>query len=342
MHSPLHDIYPWTLRPLIINAPMGGFAGADLAIAVTKAGGLGLIGGVFDMVYLAEQLEKAKVSLTHLDNSGTLPVGVGLLPFVTKMEEALPVIAKYKPCTVWLFAATEFLDYATWSARVREASPDSKIWIQVGSVAAALQVATSCKPDVLVLQGADAGGHGFEKGAGIISLLPEATDVLQAHGHGDIPLVASGGIVDGRGVASALSLGAQGVVMGTRFLAAPETIMHPAYRAAVLSADDGGQSTVRSKVFDELRGPNIWPVLYDGRGLATESYADHVNGVEIEKIRELHAEAAKGEDAGFGKRATVWAGTGVGLVKEVKPAGEIVFEIRNAARDAIDKAKARL
>ena len=110
--------------------------------------------------------------------------------------------------------------------------------------------------------------------------------------------------------------------MGTRFLSAPETtVPHKGYLNAILEAKDGGQSTVRAKVFDELRGPNIWPVLFDGRGIVTESYTDHVNGVGIEEIRKRHSAAWKGEGAGYGpddKRTVVWAGTGVGMVKKVQ------------------------
>src|SRR5437763_563577 len=79
------------------------------------------------------------------------------------------------------------------------------------------------KPDVLVMQGLDAGGHGWEKGAGVISLVPEAVDALEENGFAHIHVLAAGGIVDGRGVAAALALGAEGVVMGTRFLGALET-----------------------------------------------------------------------------------------------------------------------
>lgn len=334
---------PWTQSPLIINAPMGGFAGGDLAAAVTKAGGLGMIGGVFNMNELHDHLAKA-TEILHVDqgfdSSKTLPVGVGLLPFVSKLEEALPVIKKFKPHVLWLFAAKELEDYTTWAQRIREVSPDTKIWVQCGSVIAALRIAEVCKPDVLVMQGVDAGGHGFEKGAGIVSLLPETADALQRHDFAHIPLVAAGGIMDGRGIAATLALGAQGVVMGTRFLAAKETIVHGKYQSALLDAEDGGQSTVRSKLFDELRGPNIWPEGYDGRSLVIDSYRDHVNGVGIEEIRRLHREAVKGEDAGFGdsKRAAIWAGTGVGLVKKVEGAADIVVEVRNGAREALQRA----
>lgn len=327
---------------------MGGFAGAELATTVTLAGGLGLIGAVFDMKALDEQLSQASDGLKswpQLDCKRTLPVGVGLLPFVLKIENVLPLVSKYHPAVVWLFAAKQMDDYTTWSAQIRQACPDSKVWIQVGSVSAALEIAKFARPDVLVLQGIDAGGHGFEKGASIVSLLPEAVDTLAANGFGSIPLVAAGGIVDGRGAAAALVLGAQGVVMGTRFLAASETaVPHLKYRAAVLAAVDGGQSTVRAKIFDELTGPNIWPVLYDGRGLVTESYTDHAGGIHIEKIRQLHADALKREDAGFGSsnRATVWAGTGVGLVNKVEGAANIVNEVREGVKRALENTTARL
>lgn len=144
---------------------------------------------------------------------------------------------------------------------------------------------------MLVLQGLDAGGHGGEKGAGVISSIPEVKDALDDSGATEISIVAAGGIADGRGVAAALALGAEGVVMGTRFVAAEEAQVHPAYNAAVLDTSDGGQSTIRAKVFDELAGPNIWPVDYDGRAIVADSYLDHAEGISIDEIRRLHADS---------------------------------------------------
>ena len=248
---------------------MGGFAGADLSIAVSKAGGLGMIGATNDMKELETRL--AKVEQNTERSSGLLPIGVGILVFLTKIDAAIPVLQKYKPAAVWFFAAKELDDYATWADRVRDALPESQVWIQVGSVEAAMKVAKASKPDVLCLQGSDAGGHGFEKTAGVISLVPEVSDALSENGQ-NIHLVASGGIVDGRGAAAALALGAEGVVMGTRFLAAPETHVHAKYQEALLGVTDGGQTTIRSKLFDNLRGPNIWPYEYDGRSIIMESF----------------------------------------------------------------------
>lgn len=322
---------------------MGGFAGAELSSAVSKAGGLGQIGATNDMQELETRLAKVDQTLDRAND--LLPIGVGILVFLTKIDEAIQILKKYKPAVVWLFAAKELDDYATWSARVRSSLPKSQVWIQVGSVEAALSVAKASKPDVLCVQGADAGGHGFEKGAGVISLVPEISDALSASGH-DIRLVAAGGIADGRSVAAALALGAEGVVIGTRFLSAPETHVHSIYQKALIAASDGGQSTTRSKLFDNLRGPNIWPGAYDGRSLVMESFDDHTGGMDIEEIRRLHNEAVNSENAGFGLdgkgRAAMWAGTGVGFLKKVQPAADIVEEVRSSALKALEYAKARL
>jgi nitronate monooxygenase len=343
--STLKEQLPWTSSPLIVNAPMAGFAGGKLASAVTLAGGLGMIGSLRSMEDVRKELDIAAEAFKdrpELSASHTLPVGVGFLPFVLKLEDVLPVLKDFKPAVVWLFVPKDLDDYAEWVPAIRKASPESKIWIQLGSVAAALHVAKIARPDVLCLQGADAGGHGFEKGASIVSLLPEATDALTAEGFSHIPLIASGGIVDGRGIAAALALGARGVVMGTRFLASQEVNVHPVYQAALLEARDGGQVTTRSKLFDQLRGPNIWPELYDGRGLVAQSHKDFANGMSLEEIQRLHNEAAAGEGKGYKTglqgRAAIWAGTGVGLVKEVSNASEIVQRVREEARDVLLKA----
>lgn len=291
---------------------MGGFAGAELAVAVSEAGGLGQIGGTPDLQDLDAQLSRAQEALAQ--NDGLLPVGVGLLLFAMNADESIAVLEKYRPAVVWLFAAKDLLDYSQWAQKIRRALPKSQIWIQVGSVQAALAIARSARPTVMSIQGSDAGGHGFEQGASVISLLPEVSDALAAAGHGDIALVAAGGIADGRAAAAALVLGAQGVVLGTRFLSAPETNVHPTYRAAIISTSDGGQSTVRAKVFDELRGPNQWPAEYDGRSFRTKSFRDHQEGVNLEEIRRRHAEASQSPSKGFASdgsgRAATWAGTG--------------------------------
>jgi nitronate monooxygenase len=324
---------------------MAGSATAPLAVAVTKAGGLGQIGSANDLKALDGQITSAAKDLQRTSED-LLPIGVGFLLFLINIEEAMAALAKHRPAVVWLFAAKEVGDYATWAERARQASPWSMVWVQVGSVKDALKVWREARPDVLVVQGADAGGHGLARSAGLVTVLPEVRDALVEAGLGDVVVVGSGGVTDGRGVAAALALGADGVVMGTRFLAATETNLHPNWKAEILDASDGGQRTVKSMLFDELKGPSIWPEGYDGRGLANASSGDFDRGIGIDEVRKLFAEASQEKDGGFGLggkgRAAMWAGTGIGLVKKEQSAAEIVEEVRNGAQRALEDARARL
>jgi nitronate monooxygenase len=327
---------------------MSGFAGPALAHAVYKAGGIGFIGGLPDIKALRNSLQDVTELVTGNrtpESNATLPIGLGALIFAQKLEDFVALVSEFRPIAVWLFAAHERVDFGRWAEEIRKVSDTTKIWVQIGSVTGAVQLAQSCKPDVIVLQGADAGGHGGEKGASVISLIPETLHALRRMGLDDLSIVAAGGIADGSGVAAALTLGADGVVMGTRFLAAEETTVHPAYQTAILETEDGGQTTVRAKVFDELAGPNIWPRDFDGRALIAQSYKDHIEGISIDEIRKSHAEAKQTSHLGFdqeNRRAAIWAGTGVGLVREKAPAAKILTEVRESARAALERAVSML
>jgi nitronate monooxygenase len=327
---------------------MSGFAGPALAHAVYKAGGIGFIGGLPDIKALRNSLQDVTELVTGVrtpESNATLPIGLGALIFAQKLEDFVALVSEFRPIAVWLFAAHERVDFGRWAEEIRKVSDTTKIWVQIGSVTGAVQLAQSCKPDVIVLQGADAGGHGGEKGASVISLIPETLHALRRMGLDDLSIVAAGGIADGSGVAAALTLGADGVVMGTRFLAAEETTVHPAYQTAILETEDGGQTTVRAKVFDELAGPNIWPRDFDGRALIAQSYKDHIEGISIDEIRKSHAEAKQTSHLGFdqeNRRAAIWAGTGVGLVREKAPAAKILTEVRESARTALERAVSML
>ena len=354
----IRDKFPWLELPLIANAPMGGIAGPALAASVTKARGLGLMGLVDISANLYDWLDQAEKLLTQDAETSKrtsalpyIPVGVGFLLFMSKVETVAQIFrdraarGKKPPALIWLFAANEpsLGAYIEWSTTLRKLFADlgghvPQIWIQVGgSARSVIELSQSeASPDAIVVQGSDAGGHGMEKGASIVGLVPEVRDLLQqqrSSGFKTPHILASGGIVDARGVLAALSLGAEGVIMGTRFLASPETLVpHEEYRNRVLAAHDGAMSTIRAKVFDELKGPNAWPVTYDGRALVSKSWRElHEQGVAIETIREGHAEAARKEDGGYGigsDRSVIWCGTGVGLVNEKRPAEAVLRGIR--------------
>ncbi|KAL3426626.1 2-nitropropane dioxygenase [Phlyctema vagabunda] len=344
MPSPIQSQYPWTSVPLIANAAMGGFAGASLATAVSLAGGIGFIGAVNDMEALSTQLESTTSTFeatTIKSPEGTSPLGVGFLLFAGKLEAAVDVISRHNPAIIWLACPREADDFKLWTEAMRSASPRSRIWIQTTTVSSAVALAKSCSPDVLIMQGSDAGGHGPRPGAGVITLVPETRDALDAAGYERIAVFASGGISEGRGVAAALAAGADGVVLGTRFLASQEiTLPAQEYQDSILHAKDGGTSTVRGTVFDELKGTSVWPSQYDGRALAGASYTEFEAGVGIEEIREKFASAAAEPHKGFGgdQRAAIWAGSGVGLINKVMSAAAIVEELQDGARQALGLA----
>lgn len=215
--------------------------------------------------------------------------------------------------------------------------------MQAGSVAEALSVVRGVQPDVLVVQGSDAGGHGLAQGAGVISLVPEVSDAVAAlvakeGGHAPV-IIAAGGIVEGRGVAAALALGASGVVMGTRFLASKEAKIAKGYQDEVVRAKDGGQTTVRTKVYDNLRGTTGWADTYNGRGIINKSYTDAVAGLNEDENKKLYNEEVSKGDAGWGVkgRLTTYAGTGVGLVTDVMSAAEIMNEVREGTRHVLER-----
>lgn len=138
-------------------------------------------------------------------------------------------------------------------------------------------------------------------------------------------ILAAGGIANGQQAAAFLVLGAAGVVLGTRFLLCPESLYNNAQRQALLAA--GHTSTVRTAAFDQARGTNDWPPGVDGRALYNLTVKDLDDGIQLTDVQRLFKEGVK---AGDKDRMLVWAGTGVGLMTEIKPASVrgILFAIQ--------------
>jgi nitronate monooxygenase len=319
---------------------------ARLAVAVSKAGGLGFVAGGFDLSGLGKDMDEAAelLKLSSIQSrSGVLPVGIGFQNWGSDINLAMPVIKKHQPAAVWFFAPHQPSDLLPWAKEARAATDGkTKIWVQVGTVAEAIEVAKTTKPDVIVLQGSDAGGHGLQQRASIISLLPEVSDAFAKAGI-EIPLIAAGGISDGRGAAAALALGASGVALGTRFLAAEEATIAKGYQNEVLRVSDGGVSTVKTKLYDIVRGTIDWPPAYDGRGVANRSYLDDLHGMSVKENQELYKEAIKLGDDGWGPegRMTTYAGTSVGLIDKVLSAEEIVKDVQKEALKVLENTARR-
>ena len=342
--------YPWATRPFIVSAPMRVMSGPALAVAVSRAGGLGYIGPGAKTQDVMLDLEEASTLL--LDQARTssssykafrsaqslLPVGVGFQLWADDVDVAVVGIEKFKPCAAWLYAPPEGPeDFDRWSRRIRRASPKTQIWIQIGTLREAKQILKcSEKPDVVVVQGAEAGGHGRAKdGMGLMTLFPEVADAMKSS---RIPLLAAGGIADGRGVAAALGLGASGSVMGTRFLASSEARISRGYQEEILRASDGAVNTTRTLLYNHLRGTYGWPEEYSPRTIINKSFLEHRAGSAFEELKERHDEAMKMGERGWGPggRLATYAGASVGLIHEVRDAGDIVREVQ---KDAIERIR---
>lgn len=333
--------YPWVKKPFLVGAPMRILAGPQLAVAVSAAGGLGFMGPQAKPDGVLADLDKARelIEASNLRHP-LLPIGVGFQVWNGDLKVATSAVEKHKPCAVWLFAPKNGqAEFDEWTISLRKVSPDTKIWIQIGTLSDALAaINSSAPPDVLVVQGSEAGGHGMGKeSAGTIVLFPEIADAVNARKDLGIPVVAAGGIIDGRGAAAAFSLGAAAVAMGTRFLASSEARIAKGYQDEVVRASDGAKNTLRTHLYNHLRGTFGWPEAFAPRTLINRSWIDHEAGVPFEKLQVLHDEAAKSGDAGWGPegRLATYVGAGVGLVKDVQDAGAIVENVRNEARDIL-------
>jgi len=337
----LASFYPWTQAPLIVGAPMRVLSGPKLAVAVSSAGGLGFIGPRSKTGDTLTALEEAKQLLqasnlqkdfnSNSENSNNvLPVGVGFQTWNDDLKIAVSAIETKTPCAAWLFAPRNGQEeFDEWTRHIRQVSPKTNIWIQVGTLREALLAVESREPpDVLVVQGAEAGGHGRAyDGIGLMTLLPEISDAVKGSG---IPVVAAGGITDGRGAAAAMCLGGAGVAIGTRFLASTEANISKGYQNEIVRASDGGVSTRRTTLYNQLRGTVGWPEEFSPRTVLNRSWVDFSEGKSFEELKVLHDEAAETGDGGWGPegRLATYAGAGVGLIHGVSDARHIVEQVR--------------
>jgi nitronate monooxygenase len=319
-------------------------SGPHLALAVSRAGGLGFIGPgekpestATDLATVRELLRDSESLPTALQSSEMLPVGVGFQLWNGDLKSATEAVRQHHPCAAWLFAprhGQEELD--EWTAGLRDASPGIHIWHQIGTLKESIEATKSAhRPDVLVIQGAEAGGHGrATDGMGLMALFPEIADRLR---DSDITLIVAGGIADGRGVAAALALGAQGVALGTRFLASTEARIKKGYQDEVVRASDAAQNTMRTQLYNHLRGTFGWPEHWSPRGVVNKSWQDQQAGVSFEELKARHDEAAKSGDDGWGPegRLATYAGAAVGLIHSVEDAGMIVKRLRDETKEIV-------
>lgn len=306
----------------VLLAPMGLVSGGALAAAVSSVGGLGLIGlGYGDPEWLEREFAAA----------GTSRVGCGFITWsLARRPELLARALAHRPTAVML----SFGNPAPFAGLIKQAG--AALICQVQTVAQAVE-ALAAGADAIVAQGAEAGGHGATRAT--LPLVPAVVDALKARGS-EVPIVAAGGIADGRGLAAVLALGADGALIGTRFLAANESLAAPAAKACVVAA--GEDATVRTRIFDLARGLD-WPAAYTGRAL-TNRFAKQWHGREEELQEALaagqvyYAEAAARGDL---DTAVVFAGENVDLIHDIRPAAAIVRDLIAEAEKALIRLSIR-
>lgn len=292
----------------IISAPMAFAAGGRLASAVSAAGGLGLIGGGYgDRAWLEEQF--------GLVTPGA--VGCGFITWsLRRAPELLDLALEHRPRAIFL----SFGNPAPLAASIKDADVPLICQVQTRRDA---EHAIGCGADVLVAQGAEAGGHGEARAT--LTLVPEVVDLV-ARRSPETLVVAAGGIADGRGLAAALMLGADGVLIGSRLWASEEANVSRAMHEAALAAT--GDDTIRSQVMDLARKLD-WPARYTARVLRN-AYIRRWHGREQELMEVADEEAAKYRKAwtdGDPEGSNTFVGEAVGLIGDVQPVGEIMQRI---------------
>ena len=303
----------------ILLAPMALVSGGRLAAAVTRAGGLGLIGGGYpDAEWLQRQIDRAEgarvgygfITRSLARNPGVLDLALDRGPAAVMLSfgELAPFADRIHAAGVPLIAQVQNLDQA--------------------------RRALDAGAEVIVAQGGEAGGHGMSVRS-TFTLVPEVVDVVADRSPATL-VAAAGGVGDGRGLAAALALGADGAVVGTRFWATPEALVSPKAQQRAVAA--GGDDTVRTRVYDVVRRLD-WPAGYTVRAL-NNAFLGTWHGNEAELSARLpeaidaYETAVAAEDF---DTAAILVGEGVGRIREIRPAAEIVAEMVGDAKRILNR-----
>ncbi len=305
-----------SLRHPVVSAPMAFAAGGALAAAVSRAGGLGLIGGGYgDPSWLDEQFAAAAGAR----------VGVGFITWsLRKSPSLLTDVLRHRPAAVML----SFGDPRPFVDEIRASGARVICQCQdMGHVMDAVDVGA----DVVVAQGGEAGGHGALRGT--LTFVPEAADYLAGHAP-DTLLLAAGGIGDGRGLAASLMLGADGVLVGTRLWASKEALVREGHHRAILETDgDGTLRTTGAEIARQLP----WPRGFTAR-IRRNAFTDRWHGHEGELERQVAVEGPRYRQAfaaGDPENTGVWFGEAAGLIDSIEPAADILERMMNEAADRL-------
>lgn len=308
IHTPLCDLlgiqYP------VFQGGMAWIADGKLAAAVSEGGGLGIIAaGNAPADYVREQIQQAK-GLT------SRPFGVNIMLMSPFVDEVAQVVAEEKVAVVTTGAGNPTKYMALW----KEAGV--KVIPVVASVAMA-KLMTRLGASALIAEGGESGGHVGELTTMV--LVPQVCDATT------LPVIAAGGIADGRGVAAAFLLGACGVQMGTRFLSAQECSIHPAYKERILKAND---------LCTMVTGKRLGHPVRSLRTNFARNYAKaEYGGMPDEELEALATGALrKAVEEGDLEKGCFLSGQIAAMVKEIQPAADIVRDVIEGAEPILKGA----
>lgn len=319
-----------------MGAPMAGVSGGKLAAATCQAGALGFIaaGHLMELESLEQELAAFR------QEAPTSPLCIGFIGYSTfgtdeGWERYERVLRKHKPAVVQFFAPAIHAQQSTGRSNVDVAHHHAALVLaQVGSVQDGL-AAANASVNGLIAQGSEAGGHGLRREMGSAGSTL-ARDLIRKVTQ-DIPVLLAGGIVDGYGVASALALGCDGVVLGTRLWASEEALGHESLKRALVDAEST-DSVQRTTVFDQIQNTSSsipWPEPFDSLGALRNETTAKWDG----RMNELSEELSTGSQStlctiyreaqqeGNGQIAAVLCGEGVGAIDSIKSAYDIVKKI---------------
>lgn len=323
----------FALTTPIALAPMALASGGALAAACAHAGALGLVGGGYgDLAWTQREYSLARELLKD-DTPSHARLGIGFITWkLDANAQALDWALTQKPCAVML----SFGDPRPYAARIAAAGAQLICQVQrLDQVPLALEAGAR----VIVAQGGEAGGHGANalEGRSTFTLVPEIADDLATHAP-DTLLLAAGGVSDGRGLAAALMLGADGALVGSRLWATQESLA--AAGAKTHATQTTGDGTARSRVFDILRRKN-WPAPYDFRAIRNDLHRQwehrlHALQASPEAAR---AEYEAGVQAQDFTRAHATVGEAVGLISDIPSAGVLLARMTQQAHRLLTPAQ---
>ncbi len=316
-------------HPLVL-AGMAFISTAPLATAVSNAGGMGVLGAAA----MPPDLFRSQIQAVKATGK---PFGLDIIARFSErihidicVEENVPVVVFF-----WDDVPVEWMTHLQ--------SNGVKVWMQVGSLDEA-KAAVEAGVDALVVQGVEAGGHN-RSSASTFSLLPNIVDTVS------VPVVAAGGIADGRGVAAALALGADGVWVGTRFLASEEANAHDVYKQKVLEANvhdtarhfifgldfpNASVRGVRNTIVQEWEG-NDNPPPYQREDIGELPVVGEANLFgQAMPLQKFMGFPPTPEFSGDFDQMSLLAGEAVGLTHDIQPATEIVRSMMSEAEQVIN------